>query len=57
MENWKIIFEWVSVVFGGITGLTAIVFAIFFPPIFILIILHIYKKINKNKLLNIFLTL
>ena len=28
MENWKIIFEWVSVVFGGITGLTAIVFAI-----------------------------
>ena len=28
MENWKIILEWVSVVFGGITGLTAIVFAI-----------------------------
>ena len=28
MENWKIIFEWVSVVFAGITGLTAIVFAI-----------------------------
>lgn len=28
MENWKIIFEWVSVVFGGITGLAAIVFAI-----------------------------
>ena len=29
MENWKIIFEWVSVVFGGITGLTAIVFFFF----------------------------
>lgn len=28
MENWKIIFEWVSVVFGGITGLATIVFAI-----------------------------
>ena len=28
MENWKIIFEWASVTVGGITGLTAIVFAI-----------------------------
>ena len=28
MENWKLIFEWVSIAFGGITGLTAIVFAV-----------------------------
>ena len=28
MENWKIIFEWISVALGGITGFITIVFAI-----------------------------
>lgn len=28
MEKWKIIFEWISVLFGGITGLSAIFFII-----------------------------
>ena len=28
MESWKIIFEWVSVAFGGVTGFIVVVFAI-----------------------------
>ena len=28
MKDWKIIFEWISVALGGITGVITIVFAI-----------------------------